>query len=75
MTTHNGGAGHAGEDRDLDSHVKDTGNIDDNESTNSSEAMIASRGSEVDGHLGDLLPNSQADLNILTREIHSYNNV
>ena len=33
--------------------------------------MIAFRGSEADGHIGDLLPNSQADLNILAREIHS----
>ena len=31
MTTHHGGVGHAGEDRDLYSHVEDTGNIDDNE--------------------------------------------
>ena len=65
MTTY-----HAGEDRDLDSHIGDTKNIDDNESTNSSETMIAIRGSEADGCLSDL-PNSKADLHILTREIHS----
>ena len=40
MTTHHGGAGHAGKDRDLNSHIEDTGNIDDNESTNSSETTI-----------------------------------
>ena len=31
------------------SHVEDTGNIDDNESTNSLETTIAFRGSEADG--------------------------
>ena len=71
MTTHHGGAGHSGEDRDLNSHVEDTRNIDDNESTNSSETAIALGGSEVDGCLRDPLPNSQADLHILTRKIHS----
>ena len=39
MTTHHGGAEHAG--RDLNSYVEDAGNIDDNESTNSSETTIA----------------------------------
>ena len=71
MTTHHGGMGHAGKDRDLNSHIEDTRNIDDNESTNSSETTIAFRGSETDGHLGNLLPSSQADLNILAREIHN----
>ena len=33
--------------------------------------MIAFRGSEADDHLSNLLPNTQADLNILTREVHS----
>ena len=56
MTTHHGG------DRDLDSHVENTWNIDDNESTSSSEITIAFGGSEADSHLSDLLPNSQADL-------------
>ena len=69
VTTCHGGAGHAGEDRDSNSHVEDTRNIDDNESTNSSETIIAFEGS--DGHLSDLLPNSQGDLKILEREIHS----
>ena len=71
MTTHYRGVGCTGEDRVLNSHIEDTRNTNDNENTNSSETMIAFRGSEADGHLSDLLPNSQADLKILTREIHS----
>ena len=43
----------------------------DNESTNSLVTMIAFGRSEVDVCLGDLLPNSQANLSILTREINS----
>ena len=66
-----GEAGHAGQDRALNSHVEDTRNIDDNESTNSSETKIAFGGSEADGHLSNPIPNSQVDLNILTREIYS----
>ena len=71
MTTCHRGMGHAGEDRDLDPHIEDTGNIDGKKSTNSSETMIALGETEMDGCLSDLLPNSQADLNILAREIHS----
>ena len=71
MTTYHGGVGHAGKDRDLDPHVEDTRNIDDNESTNNSETTNALRESEIDDHLIDLLPNSQADLNILAKDIHS----
>ena len=71
MTTHHGGVGHAGKDRDLNSHIEDARNIDDNESKNSLETTIAFRGWEADGCLSDLLPNSQADVNILTREIYS----
>ena len=37
--------------------------------------MIALRGSEANGHLSDLLPNSQGDLNILTRKYTAYDNV
>ena len=70
MTTHHGGAGHTGEDKDLNSHVEGTGNIDDNESTHSLET-ISFGGTEVVYHLSDLLPNGQTDLHILTREIHS----
>ena len=69
MTTCHRGAGHAGKDRDLNSHVEHTRNIENTESTNSSETTIAFR--EPVGCLSDLLSNSQADLNILTREIHS----
>ena len=63
MTTCHGGTGHTGKDRDLASHIEDTGGIDigpkyDNESKNSLDIMLAFRGSEVDGHLGHLLPNS-----------------
>ena len=42
-------------------HIEDTRNIDDNESTNSSETLIAFRGLEADGCLSNLLHNSQAD--------------
>ena len=76
MTTHHRGMGHTGEDRDLDSHIKDTRGIDigpdnDNESTNSWDTTFASGGSETDGHLCNLLPRSQANLTILTKEINS----
>ena len=72
MTTNHGGTGCTGEDRELDSHVKDTGGIDlgpnnDNESTNSLDTILAFGGLEADGCLGDLLPSSQANLTILTR--------
>ena len=78
MTTHHGGTGHNSKDRDLNSHIEDTRGMDigpnnDNESTNSSDTMIAFSGSEADGHLCDLLPNSQANLGILRRET-AYNN-
>ena len=43
--------GNAGKDRDLNSHVEDARNIDDNERTNSSETMLAFGGSEADGCL------------------------
>ena len=79
MTTHHRGAGCISKDRDLDSHIEDTGGIDidsdnDNESTNSLDSTIAFGGSEADGHLGNLLPNCQANLCILTREITAYHN-
>ena len=62
-------AGCTCEDRDLNFHVEDTRGIDigsnnDNESTDSLDTMIAFGGSEVDGCLGNLLPNSQANLSI-----------
>ena len=77
MTTHHRGAGHSCEHGDLNSHVEDARNIDmgpknDNKSTNSSDTTITFRGSEADGHLGGLLPNGQADLDISTREINSF---
>ena len=76
MTTHHGGTGYTGKDRDLDSYVEDTRGIDigpdnDNESTNSLDTMLPFGGWEADGHLCDLLPSSQANLTILTREINS----
>ena len=76
MTTCHRGAGHAVKDRDLDFHIEDTRGIDigphnDNESTNSSDTMTAFGGSEADGHLGNLLPNSEANLSIHRREINS----
>ena len=76
MTTHHGGTGHKCEDRDLNPHIEDAVGIDigpnnDNESTNSLDTMLAFRGSEADGHLSYLQPNSQANLTILTRVINS----
>ena len=81
MTTCNRGTGHIGEDRDLNSHIDiategDTGGIDigpnnANESKNSLDTILAFGGSEVDGCLSDLLPSSQANLTILTREINN----
>ena len=73
MTTCHGGAGHTGKDRDFISHIEDTRGIDigpnnDIESTNSSDTTTAFRGSEVDGHLGDLLPNGQANLSVCLKE-------
>ena len=76
MTAHHGGTGHTGKERDLNSQLEDTGGMDigphnDNESTNSLDTTVAFGGSEVDGCLSDLLPNSQANLGILAREINS----
>ena len=75
------GTGHTGKKGDLNSHVdittkRDTRGIDidpinDNEGTNSSDTTLAFGGLEVDGHLGNLLPSSQANLTIFTREINS----
>ena len=81
MTTHHGGTGHTIKDWNFNSYIYitlegDTGGIDigpnnDNKSTYSLDTMLAFGGSEVDGHLSDLLASSQANLTILTREIHS----
>ena len=64
MTTHHGGTRHTGKDRELNSHIEDTGVIDispdnDNKSTNSSNTTIAFGGLEADGHLSNLLHSSQ----------------
>ena len=64
MNIHHGGAGHTGEDRDLDCHIEDTVCLDigpnnDIESTNRSDTMIAFGGSEADSHLSNHLPNNQ----------------
>ena len=40
VTTHHGEMGPAGKDRDLNCHIEDTRNIDDNKSTNSLETTI-----------------------------------
>ena len=58
MTTHHRGVGHRGKDRDLNSYVEDTGNIDDNESMNGSETLMA--------FLRNILLYRQADFNMLT---------
>ena len=76
MTTCHRGTGHTGEDRELNSHIDDTGCIDkspsnNNESTNISDTKIAFRGLEADGCLDDPLHRSQANLTVLTREINS----
>ena len=73
--------GNTGKDRDLNSHKdittkEDTESIDighnkNSESINSLDTMLAFGGSEVDGHLGDLLPNIQANLTVFTKEINS----
>ena len=65
-----------GENRDLSSLTEDTRGMDigpdnDTKSTNGLDTMIAFRKSDVDGYLCDLLPNSQENLDILTREINS----
>ena len=81
MATCHRGTGHTGKDGELDSRVDittegDTGGIDigpdnDNESTNSSDTMLAFGGLETYGHLSDLLPSSQSNLTMLTREINN----
>ena len=74
VTTHHEGTGHTDKDRELNSHIEDTGGIDigpnnDNESTNSSDSTIAFGGSEANGC--DLLHSSQVKVTVLTREINS----
>ena len=76
MTTHHRGTGCTSEDKDLISNVKDARGIDigpdnDNDSTSSLDTTIYFRGSEADGHLGNLLPSNQAKLSALTKEIHN----
>ena len=76
MTTCCGGMGHTGKGRNLDSHIEDATGIDigpdnDNESTNSSDTTLAFGGLEADGCLSHLLPSSQANFTILTKEINS----
>ena len=76
MTTCHEGSGHTGKDRDLISDIEDTRGIyigpnNDTESTESLDTTIPYGGSEANGHLSDLLPNSQTNLGILTREINS----
>ena len=77
MTTQHRRTGYTSKDRDLNAHVEDTGGIDigpnnNNENTYSLDTRLAFGGSEVDGHFGNLLPNSQANLTILTREINRF---
>ena len=81
MTTCHGGTEHTAKDRHINSHIdiatkEDTRGIDigpnnDNESPNSSDTMLAFGGSEVDSHLSNLLPSSQANLTVFTRKINS----
>ena len=70
MATHHGGAGHP-IDRDINLHVEDpeaTGI--DNESISGSDTIVALGGLEVGGNIEELLPNNQARLTALTREIN-----
>ena len=76
MTTHHGGVRHPGEDRELNSYIEDARDMDidvspdnDNESEHSSDTMVAFGGAEADGNLSNPLPNSQADLTLLAREV------
>ena len=48
----------------------DIGPDNDNDSTDSLNTPVAFGGLEADGCLSNLLPNGQADLNILTREVN-----
>ena len=74
MTTCHGGAGHPGENSELDFYIEDTTGIgigpdNDNESEHSSDTMVTFGGAEANGHIRDPLPNSQANVKLLTREI------
>ena len=77
MTTHDTGAGHTGKGRDPDLQIEDTrdrdiGPSNDNKSTNSLDTMIAFGRSKADASTSNLLPNSHANLSILTIEINSF---
>ena len=72
MTNCHGGA-ECPEDRELNSYIEGARGIDigpdnDNESEHSSDTTVAFGGAEANGHLSDPLPNSQADLKLLTRQ-------
>ena len=72
MATHQGGAGHP-IDRDINLHIEDTettGLDNDNESTSGSDITIALGGPEAEGHPDDLIPNNQAKLTAIIREIN-----
>ena len=76
MTTHHGRSRHTSKDREVDSHIEDTGGIDvgpsnDNGSTNSSDTTVAFGESDADEHLSNFLHSSQANITTLKREISS----
>ena len=81
MTTHHGGVGHPGEDRELNFSIEDARGIDigtnnDNESEHSCDTMVTFGGAEANGHLSDPLPNSKPGLKLLTKEMsHLWQNV
>ena len=62
MTTHHRETGHTDKDRDFNFHIEDPIDIgpgNDNESSNSSDTMLAFGGLEANGCLGNLLPSNQ----------------
>ena len=75
MATHHGGTG-CPVDRDIDLHTEDMEGINtepdnNNKSTSDSDTTVAFGGSETDGHHGGLIPNNQAKLTALMRELHN----
>ena len=60
-------------DRDINLHIEDsetTGLDNENESTSGSDTTVVLGGSEVGGHLNDLIHSNQAQLMALTQEIN-----
>ena len=78
MATHCRGTRHP-VDRDINLHIEDTeglkmGPDNDNDCTSGSDTTNAFGGSEVDCHPSKLIPNNQAKLTALVRDMHIYIN-